>query len=282
MIVRLSSRGNSGLAKRLTNAAIMLIAAVLVVAFASSVQFASASTIVIDDFTQPDPYSLFMLGSGMNPSKQLVESSTGAIGGQRNALFNVMGQGQPNSAVGLLGFDPNSAHPFPGPGMQLATNGFSPTVSTLTYGATNNLGVDLTGDGSNNSFMLDFYSSDAQPTTGLDLSITITSPGGKSSTATGIMPNSLSEFQYLVPFSELVGDASLSNVSTIQYVLNGANHTPNIDYEIHALAVVPEPTSATLMAIAAVALGCTVMTRCRSGIEQRCCSGKCQSLVAVI
>jgi hypothetical protein len=252
-----------------------MIAAIFVGAFASRVPSAAASTIVIDDFTQPNPYSLFTLGSGMNPSKQLVQSSSGAIGGQRSASFNVMGAGQSNSAVGIIGYDTS----YSMDALQLGTNGLSPTVSTLTYGAASNLGVDLTSGGSNNSFMLDFYSSDAQPTTGLDLAITITSPGGKSSTTTAILPNSLSEFQFLVPFSQLLGNAALNNVSTIQYVLNGANHTANIDYEIHALSVVPEPTSATLMSFAAVALGCTLIGRRRKGDCRSLTVGKFQTVI---
>jgi hypothetical protein len=216
---------------------------------------ATTTSISIDDFTQPDPASLFVLDAS-NPTRQFSQSAGGAIGGVRNSSFAVIGSATPNSALGMLGHDTS----FNIDAFELATNGFSPTVSTLTYGATTPLGVDLNGGGSNNSFLLTFYSSDAQPTTGLDLAITITSPGGGSSTATTIVPNHVpnlpATFDVLVPFSQLSGNASLSDVSSITYVFNGANHTPNIDFELHSLSVVPEPSGQVLIVFAAAAWGC--------------------------
>lgn len=218
-----------------------------------------SSTILIDNFAQPNPNQFFTLGSGMNPSLALSQTSSGAIGGQRDSQFNVIGAGKPNSTVGLLGYDTKYfINAF-----QLGTNGLSPTVSTLQYSGTNTLnsatslvnaqalgnglGIDLTDGDANNRFEFLFYSSDAQPTSGLDLAITITSPGGKSSTATAIVPNSLAAFNFDVPFSQLAGNASISNVSSITFTFNGAMHTPNVDFELEQIAAVPEPSSGILM-----------------------------------
>src|SRR5262245_1197373 len=158
-------------------------AAATVVA-AGNTASATTTSILIDDFTQPNAASFFVLDAS-NPTRQFSQSVGGVIGGVRNSLFTVIGPATPNSALGMLGHDTS----YNIDAFELATNGTSPTVSTLTYGATTPLGVDLTGGGSNNSFLLTFFSSDAQPTSGLDVEIMITSPGGGSSTATAIIPN---------------------------------------------------------------------------------------------
>jgi len=237
-------------------------AAVSVVAAVSAAS-ATTTSISIDDFSQPNAATLFILDAG-NPTRQFNQTVGGVIGGVRNSSFSVIGSATPNSAIGMLGHDTS----YNIDAFQLGTNGTSPTVSTLTYGATTPLGVNLTGS---NSFLLTFFSSDAQPTTGLDVAITITSPGGGSSTATTIVPNHVpnlpATFDVLVPFSQLSGNAALNNVSSITYAFNGANHTPNIDFELHSLSVVPEPSSAVLIGIAAAAWGCAAfrLRRRRAG-----------------
>ena len=229
--------------------------AVAIIAADGNSASATTTSISIDDFKQPDPDSLVFLDAS-HPSQQLNQTSIGSVGGVRNISLTVVGPATPNSALGMLGHDTS----YNIDAFELATNGFSPTVATLTYGAANPLGVDLTSGGSNNSFLLTFYSSDAQPTSGLDLAITVTSPLGGSSTATAIIPNHVPNlpgtFDVLVPFSQLSGNAALGNISSVTFVFNGANHTPNIDFELHSLSVVPEPSSAVLIGFAAAAWGC--------------------------
>ncbi len=240
--------------------------------FGGWVQSSLAGTIVIDDFTKPNPYQYFAITSGNSPSKEMTQSSVGALGGQRDTLISVFGTAQPNSASGLLGYDTYYAMNA----MQLGTNGNSPTVATLQYSGTDNLntptslvsahalngglGVDLTSGGVNNRFMIQFAHSDAQPTAGLDIFIKITSPGGKSSTVSAVAQNSPNHFDLFVPFANLSGNALITQVDGITFTFNGAIKTPNVDYAILGLAtvgvpVVPEPASGVLMGTALGLLG---------------------------
>jgi hypothetical protein len=229
---------------------------------------ARAGMLTIDDFTKPNPSLTFWVAAGMNPSKQITQSSTGAIGGQRDMLFHEMGQANPYSAVGFIGYYNTS---FPNE-LHVGTNGPAPTVATLQYSGTNalntptnlfnahalggGLGVDLTNGGTNDRFLIQFMSSDAQPTVGLDVTVTITSPGGTSSKQVTVQ-NSLSAFNVYVPFNQLQGTASTSHADSITFVFNGANHAPNIDYEVSMLGTVgvPEPASGTLLMTACGILG---------------------------
>ena len=231
-----------------------------------------AGTIVIDDFTKPNPYQYFGITSGTNTSKEMTQFSAGALGGQRDTLISVIGAAQPNSASGLLGYDTYYAMNA----LQMGTNGSSPTVATLQYSGTDNLntttslvsahalnaglGIDLTSGGVNNRFIIRFASSEAQPTAGLDVLIKITSPGGKSSTVAAVAQNSLNYFNLYVPFANLVGNASITHVDGITFTFNGANKTPNVDYAVLGLAAVPEPASGVLMGTALGLLGVATFT----------------------
>jgi hypothetical protein len=238
---------------------------------------ARATPINIDSFAQPDPCSYLSLDSGNNPSLATSQLTNSALGGQRDSLIQVFGFAEPFAAVGLLGFDTS----YSIPGMQLSTNGLAPTVTTLQYSGINNsntatalnnahnlangLGIDLSDGGTNDRFEIQFYSVDALPTSGLDLAVTITSPGGLSSSTTVIVPSSQAEQVVDIPFSKLVGAASVTDVNSVTFVFNGQNHTANVDFGVQRLiATVPEPTSATLLVTAAVALGLAAyLKRCR-------------------
>jgi hypothetical protein len=81
--------------------------------------------------------------------------------------------------------------------------------------------------------------------------ITITSPGGGTSSVTGIAQNSQSAFSLLIPFSGLVGTASIQHVESLTFAFNIVAHASNIDYEIQQIVAVPEPTTMTLAGLAA-------------------------------
>jgi hypothetical protein len=231
---------------------------------------ARAGMITIDNFSQP--YHFFFLGSGVNPSAVISNPSGGAIGGQRDALVSVVGQSTPTSVTGFIGDYPTDETS----GLWVGTNGHAPTVVTLQYSGTNpfnttsslgnahalggGAGLDLTNGGANDRFLIHFMSSEAQPTPGLGVAITITSPGGKSSTETVHAQNLVAGFDLFVPLSGLVGNASTSHADSITIVFNGADKAPNVDYEVQMIAtvpriLVPEPASGILGMIALATLG---------------------------
>jgi hypothetical protein len=240
------------------------------VAFVACAAPARGAMIQIDAFSSPNAAQFFILGTGSNPTKAMTFNSPSIIGGQRDTLVNVIGQGTPTSVVGIIGHDTS----YNIDAMQIGTNGLAPTVVTLQYtgladqiadvalGGASPLvvgGVDLTGGGGNDRFQIHFFSSDARPTVGLDVAVTITTPGGKLSTAVVDAPNSTTAFDLFIPFSKLVGNASVTDVDSIKFVFNGVRQTPNIDYEIQLVAVVPEPASIVLAACglsAAMVVGC--------------------------
>lgn len=236
---------------------------------------ASGAMIQIDRFIGPNPAQFFILGSGSNPSTTMSYNSADVIGGQRDTLVNVVGQGTPTSVVGIIGHDQS----YNMDALQVGTNGLSPTVVTLLYSGlavqaspaalinahalASGFGMDLTGGGTNDRFQIHFYSSDARPTVGLDVAVTVTSPDGKLSTATVDAPNSTTAFDLYIPFTKLVGNAVLTNVDSIKFVFNGVRKTPNVDYEVQLLAVVPEPAATTLVVSGLLAAGALSVLRRR-------------------
>ena len=241
---------------------------IVAVGLSLSASQAQATLMTIDDFKQPNPAAFLLVSPGSNPFLQHSDTSTGAIGGQRDMLLHVIGQGMANSASGLVGHDVS----FVKDAFQLGTNGAAPTVATLQYSGvdtantSNSLvnahglgggsGMDLTGSGSNDHFLIQFLSVDAQPTTGLDMALTVTSPGGGSSTTSLIIPNSITPSNVTIPFTQLVGSAALNHIDSITVVFNGVRQTPNIDFEIQGITAVPEPAAFLTMAVGGL-LFCT-------------------------
>ncbi len=248
-------------------------ACALIAVLSGWVPGARAGILTIDDFTQPGPATPFILGLGSNPSQVISQPTGGAQGGERDTLISVVGQGEPTSAVGLVGADTDTHVDA----LQVGTNGLVPTVVTLQYSGSKKLntlstasslvnahalggglGIDLTNGGHNDRFVIQFLGSDASPTAGLDVFITITSPGGKSSTSVmETVGNSESTFNFYIPFTDLHGNASPSQADSITYAFNSARQTLNVDYVVQLLgtASVPEPASGTLMVVGAGGLG---------------------------
>ncbi|HEX3727509.1 MAG TPA: PEP-CTERM sorting domain-containing protein [Pirellulales bacterium] len=233
-----------------------------------------AGMVAIDSFNDPSP-EFFIVGAGMNPSESYSQTTTAAIGGQRDMTVNVHGQAYANSVEGLVGYDQD----FNMNAMQIGTNGTAGAKVTLNYSADNDSGTDgeshpaisnsafdLTGGGTDDRFLIQFVGSDARPTVGLGITVTITSPGGLQSVGTALAPNMLSPFNLYIKFSDLVGNASPANVSGIAFTFN-ANQTPNVDFEVQMLGTtgpaVPEPTSIALAMTGAGTLAAVAIARRR-------------------
>lgn len=234
-------------------------ACLLAVLLATIARSALAASIDIDTFANPNPRTFYVVPAmGNNSSLALSQQVSGVIGGQRNSLFQVIGPTAANSASGIIGYDTDRSLELLGQN----TVGTSPTVTTLTYNGLNDVGlggIDLTSGGTNDRFLFQFISAEAQPEPdddGLDIVISIISPSGTSS-ASITCPNSLTAFTLEIPFSQLSGGASLNSVDTITVKLNSIKTVNNIDFEIHGIAAVPEPAGCFLMA-AGGALTCTV------------------------
>ena len=250
---------------------------IVVVGLSLSASQAQATLMSIDDFKLPNPAQFFLVSPGTNPALQLSHLTNGAIGGQRDMLFKVMGQGTVNSASGLVGHDLS----FVRDAFQLGTNGTAPTVATLQYSGINTAntssslvnahalgggsGIDITASGSNDRFLFSFLSCDAQPTTGLDMALTVTSAGGASSTTNVIIPNSINPSTVTIPFTQLVGTAALNHIDSVTVVFNGVRQTPNIDFEIQGITVVPEPAAILTMAIGGLLFCAGSVRRFRRG-----------------
>jgi hypothetical protein len=247
--------------------------------------------LVIDDFTQPGTAQRVNSPKGMNTVTDFTQDSTGALGGQRDLTLSVFGQSRVNSMVGMVGHD----NQYDMDAMQVATFGLAPTVVNLLYGAQGTLavqpagvpsasafvnshalggglGIDLTNGGTDPKFVIQYLGLDAKPYAGLDIAITITSPGGKSSTITGVAPSSIPSYQFTMPFTNLVGNADVHHVDSVSVTFNdGGIRAPNIDFSVQLLGVqstpVPEPASATLGAIALGSLSWTAWRRRR---RKRC------------
>jgi len=240
---------------------------IAVLTLLATANHAQGGAVSIDDFSEPNPADFFVVGGGTNPTKSITQTSSGAIGGQRDVLVSVIGQANPTAAVGLIGMDTSYAVDA----VQIGTNGLSPTTMQLKYDGVGDVGlgggegVDLTGDGSNSEFLFHFLSNDAQPTTGLGMMITLTSPGGKSSTVSATAQNSLSAFDVTIPFSSLSGNANLTQITSITVLFNGgAGMACNVDYEVQSLAAVPhvpEPATSAMFATGAAALGVATWRR---------------------
>jgi hypothetical protein len=255
-------------------------ALVLAVAVGVCAADARATLIAIDDFALPGSAQFFLVPPGSNSSLQMTHAVSGPIGGQRDMLFHVVGQAAINSASALVGHDPS----FNLNAFQLGTNGLAPTIATLQYSGPNSantptalvnahdlgggLGLDLTGGGTNDRLQFQFVSSDAQPTTGLDVALTITSPGG-TSTANAIVQNSQTPFNLQIPFTQLVGNADWTHVDSITVTFNGVRQTANIDFEIQGISAVPEPAACLTMALGGVLFGAVSLARrfCRGSTQ---------------
>jgi hypothetical protein len=219
---------------------------------------ASAASIVIDDFNQPNPQQFYVIAA-INADPLLHKTVHGSIlGGERDLLVDVIGNAALTTAAGTIG------------GGDLDFGSSGPVVATMQYDGVdadqllptralvNNQGlaVDLTGGGTNSAFRLDFDSIDGgPPLTPLSYTITLTSPIAGVATRTGTLAETASPLSYFVPFSAFTQSVNFTfaNVTGITLTLNGGTTQPDADYKLSLFAAVPEPHSIALLGIGGAA-----------------------------
>jgi hypothetical protein len=216
---------------------------------------ASAATINIDNFMFPEPADFHALPPGLNSSLTVVNNVTGVIGSEREIKLQAIGTALPGESTVLIGDESGLD------ALQVTTLGLAPVVTTLTYNGVGNVGlgaVDLTDLGSNDRIVIHFAGSDALPTPGLELSITLTSDSG-SSTASATAFNMQAAFTVDFPFVSFLGFANPAAVNSIVVEFN-TNQTANVDFEVTGIAAVPEPGSCILLALGGT-LACLQVAR---------------------
>jgi hypothetical protein len=236
-----------------------------------------ADMMLIDNFSNPDPSVGYKVLTGAS-QVHLTQSAPDALGGQRDILVVVDGTATPTSARGQIGL--NRVHIVPVNELQLGTNGFLSSVLTAQYNVLSNpnaaaaqlnplgiaSGLDFTAGG-NDRFLVRFNYSDATPSAGLQVTVTIRSPGGLESSSTKVVPNTSSVYDLFIAYSTLTGSASITNVESVKFTFN-TGHTQNVDFAVQLLGAVPsnipEPGSGTLMLIA---LG--LLTLSAHGVRRR-------------
>ena len=98
---------------------------------------------------------------------------------------------------------------------------------------------------------LSFLSVDAADPGGLDLEVTAGTSSGDPLQFFGFVPDGKEPFDYFVPFAEFTatGPVSLAEISSLTLAFNN-DGTPNVDFELDALAaIVPEPSAPAMLGL---------------------------------
>jgi hypothetical protein len=197
----------------------------------------TGSALTIDDFTAPDPASVYLINAS-DPNPFLLQSTgSGIIGGQRDLLINVLGSANPISASGFVGavnpgsnvFNLGSASSGPGTEVSLQYDGVDADTTALNDALA--LGADLTAGGAN-GFRLDFNFLQIGSGTTMDMKISLVGPSGTASYSANITEN-VGAFKVFVPYSSFstTGSFSFANVSSLRYDFNAAGEQ-DVDFEL--------------------------------------------------
>lgn len=222
---------------------------------------------VIDDFELPNDGAAYFVEGEMPGTNSILiqQQALGVIGGQREVFVDVLGDAEPISASVMSGYDSVNevgllqVATFGNPGtcVMLQYDGEDEGVGTDQIVLANSHGLlhDLTGGGQFSSILFRFAGCDGVEPLGLDTSITATTPQGDL-TWSGYLANSGGPAERLVPFAWFTATPiqpndppSFSSIDSLTFEFNG-NGTPDVDFELDLVAVVPEPSTWVLLGVA--------------------------------
>jgi len=254
---------------------VIALAAGCVVAALCWAASANAETLLVDSFSEVDAslgdnwylYPLVQQVPWEHPSSDPTE----ILGGEREILLTPFDSSPPPllsiAASAAVGVDSGIA---PEGALQVATQQAHSAMVTLTYDGEESAGlggVDFTDGGTNNRFVFTFEWVAAVGS--LDAKVTVTDTEGRQASQSDAFVDVAGTTEYTVFFADFSGDpgTSFENVDALEIVFNTAL-TPQIDFALESIKIVPEPASWALLATALSALG---LYRCgrrgRGGID---------------
>ncbi|MDZ4780472.1 MAG: SdrD B-like domain-containing protein, partial [Planctomycetia bacterium] len=217
----------------------------------------------IDDFSEPDPAEFYFINA-LNLDPTLIKHNVpGALGGQRDALIDVIGASNPLSANVVVGFNGiaglfSFGSASPGTSATLQYDGADADIVGPPAGLINNQGLntDLTNNGLATGMLLDFASIDPGLGTALGVEIRLTSPGGGTATFTDTTTflESISAVNHFVPFANFTtaNGFSFENVTSVEIIFNGAG-VRDVDFEVDQILTVGQQANFANTALGSLA-----------------------------
>jgi hypothetical protein len=248
-----------------------------------AVSAANAAPITIDDFASPDPRQQWSL-TNLDPDPTLRKASgPGIVGGERDLLIDLISPNNPGDidGSGQIGTRADGRTNF-----EFQSGSDDAVTATLQYdgfdvetattfnnarllgqpsgGPPPGPGIDLTGGGTNNAFLFDFFDADGGSGVGnIDLTVILTSLAGGTATFMGLIPDIPASspdklFQFLFASFVTSGSFSFTEVDSIEIIFNERANI-DVDFTLDNIRVgqfviqeIPEPASIITMAIGCV------------------------------
>jgi len=211
----------------------------------------SASAAVIDDFSAPSGGQTVTQTTIGSNSQTLIGLGSSVIGGTRQVNVTITSF----SAVGVNGSASVKIQNPSAGAAEINADSNTDATETFGYGTTSDLNVDLTNGGLSNAFIIRLLLTDL-PSLANANSITVSTTGGGSSTATFTIPGLVgngnpSPFDVVVPYASFTGTANFTDLDTIGLAINGPRSS---DYTFDFISTnsVPEPASLSLFAVGAM------------------------------
>jgi hypothetical protein len=193
---------------------------------------------MIDDFSNPDPASVYFINAVDPDPLFLQHSGVGILGSERDLLIDVLGAANPISANGFVGTTSPNVGVFnlgtatSGPGSQVIMQYDGADSDTAALNNALGLSADLT-TGGNNGIRLDFNFLQIGSSPTMDFTIDVTSAGASAS-YTANLPLDTGAFSVFVPFasfSPVVGVVDFAAVTSLQFSFNELG-AQDVDFEL--------------------------------------------------